>query len=170
MGKTSYSGPVYGSKCGNLWSYGPYTASVASTGGTTGLYNGNASIVVPPYEDWYITEAALYCSTNSSVNAATAVYIKSEGGSTVVPPRMDGKPSTVAQTIFSFVYSTATAQNSTTWSTWATAPVTAGEYEGTYVPAGSSIRVVSSGVSLIGGLNIQLRGYIRWISSTRAES
>src|SRR5262245_40022626 len=131
MGKTSYRGPVYGAKS-LLWNFGPYT--VLSSGGTTALMTPNSLKVVPNYEDWYITEANLTCSTNSSANGALAFYIKSKGGSTTgIPPREDGKPSTVTQTIFTFVYSTATAGNSTTWSTYATATASPGEFEGVYV-------------------------------------
>jgi hypothetical protein len=45
----------------------------------------------------------------------------------------------------------------------------AGEYEGLYVPAGSSLRVLTSGVSLLGGLQMNVYGFIRFINSTRAE-
>lgn len=162
MGKTSFSGPVYGAKS-LLWVFGPYTQT-GSSGASTVLFTANAAVVVPPYEDWLVTEVDLRTSTNSSVAAGHAVYLKSEGGSTVVPLRGNGQPSTMAQTIFSLT----TAAGSTTWSTWATAPVTAGEYEGTYVPAGSSMRVVSSGVTLIGGLQLNVYGWIRNIDSTRA--
>jgi hypothetical protein len=71
----------------------------------------------------------------------------------------------MAQTIASIV----NAAGSTTWSTLVQTTPTAGEYEGTYVPAGSSLRVLTSGVSLIGGLQVNVYGFIRFINSTRAE-
>lgn len=166
MGKTAYKGPVYGGKC-NLFTYGPYTET-RSSGGTTGLYTANASYVLPPYEDWFITEATLTVSTNSSVAAGHGIYVKTEGGTTTILPRAEavGNGSTRAQTIFTFV----NAAGSTTWSTWATATADPGEYEGAWVPAGSSIRIVSSGITLLGLLQLNVRGFIRYINSTRAES
>jgi hypothetical protein len=163
MGKTSFSGPVYGAKS-LLWTFGPYTQT-GSSGASTVLVTANAARPVPAYEDWYITEVELRTSTNSSVAAGHGVYLKSEGGSTVVPLRQDGKPSTMAQTIASIV----NAAGSTTWSTLVQTTPTAGEYEGTYVPAGSSLRVLTSGVSLLGGLQVNVYGFIRFINSTRAE-
>lgn len=164
MGKTAFKGPVYGAKS-LLWTFGPYSET-RSSGGTTGLYTLTASRVVPPYEDWFITEANLTVSTNSSVAAGHAVYIKSEGGSTVGVTRDDGKASTVAQTVLTLL----SAGGSTNWSTWATATPTPGEYEGVYVPAGSSLRIVSSGITLLGLMQLNVMGYIRYVSSTRAES
>lgn len=163
MGKTSFSGPVYGAKS-LLWTFGPYTQT-GSSGASTVLVTANASRPVPAYEDWYITEVEFRTSTNSSVAAAHAVLLKSEGGSTVVPSRQDGKPSTMAQTIVNV----ANAAGSTTWSTMVTVTPSAGEYEGLFVPAGSSLRIVSSGVSLLGGLQMNVYGFIRFINSTRAE-
>ena len=162
MGYTRFSGPVYGAKS-LLWSFGPYTQT-GSTGASTALFTANASRPVPAYEDWYITEVEFRTSTNSSVAAGHGVYLKSEGGSTVVPSRMDGKASTVAQTIASLV----NAAGSTTWSTLVTIAATAGEVEGLYVPAGSSLRIVSSGITLIGGGQMNVYGYPRYIDSTRA--
>ena len=94
---------------------------------------------LPPYEDWYITEMhARYGTAASTISsAATGLYLKSEGGST-------------------------TAQ-----STWAAATPTAGEFEGVFVPAGSTLRLVSSGVDAL-AVQVQVMGYIRYIDSTRA--
>jgi hypothetical protein len=46
--------------------------------------------------------------------------------------------------------------------------VTAGEYEGTYCPAGSTLRLVSSGVSVMGLTQVNVMGYIRYVNSTRS--
>jgi hypothetical protein len=70
MGKTSFSGPVYGAKS-LLWTYGPYTQT-GSSGASTVLVTANAARPVPAYEDWYITEVEFRTSTNSSVAAAHA--------------------------------------------------------------------------------------------------
>lgn len=161
MGKTAFSGPVYGAKS-MLWGFN--VATERSSGASTRLLENNATRTVPPYEDWYITEVAVSASTNSTVAAAHAVYLKTEGGSTTGILRPDGV-STKAATLASLV----NAQGSSSWSTWATVTPTAGEYEGAWVPAGSSLRLVSSGVSPMAGVAVQVMGYIRYVNSTRSE-
>ena len=166
MGITRFLGPVYGAKA-NLVTFFFPAAGNSSNGGTTAVIgvNANGAITVPPYEDWFVTEGFLTVSTKSSVAGAVAIYVKSEGGSSGLPARSwNGGGSTNAQTIFSFVEGT----TSTSWSTWATATPTAGEYEGAWVPAGSTIRCVSSGTSLPGNITLNLRGYTRYVDSTRA--
>lgn len=161
MGKTAFSGPVYGAKC-LLWAVGP---ALGSTGGSTSRpFTNAASIVVPPYEDWYVTEFAPSCSTCSSVG--NAFILKSKGGSTTIPPRIPapGAGSTITQTL-----SNINTGTSTTLSTMATITATAGEYEGAWVPAGSTLYVVSSGVNAPAQLAWQVRGFIRYIDSTRAS-
>lgn len=163
MGITRFSGPVYGGK-GLLWAFGPF-ADTHSTGASTAILNANAVRQVPNYEDWYITEAYITASTNSSVAAAHAIYLKSEGGSTTgIQRQPGGLPSTVAQTVFSAT----NPAGSTTWSAGLTVTPTAGEYEGLYVPAGSTLRLVSSGVSVSGNVQVNVMGYIRYVDSTRA--
>jgi hypothetical protein len=164
MGKTAYSGPVYGAKS-LLWCFGPYN-DLHSSGATTGLLTPNSLRTIPPYEDWMITEMTFSASTNSSVAAGHGVYLKSEGGNTsIIPVNQVGNGSTRANTIFSLV----NAAGSTTWSTWATATADAGEYEGQWVPAGSTLRIVTSGVTLLGNAQVNIYGYIRFRNSTRAE-
>lgn len=153
MGKTAFSGPVYGAK--SLL----FSASVFSTGGTTTVM---ARTVVPPYEDWYVTEFKASFSTGSS--AGNAFILKSEGGSSGLP-RYQGQPSTVAQTL-----ATLNSGGSTTMNTWTTLTPTAGEYEGVYVPAGSTVRIVSSGVNPCSLPNAAVWGFVRFINSTRAEA
>jgi hypothetical protein len=161
MGISRFSGPVYGAKS-LLWTFGPYTQT-GSTGASTALVTANAARTVPNYEDWYITEVNLQTSTNSSVAAAHGVYLKTEGGSTTGIPRVDGV-STRAATLASFT----NPAGSTTWSTWATVVASQGEFEGSWVPAGSTLRILSSGVSFLGGLQINVMGFIRYVDSTRS--
>ena len=164
MGKINFSGPVYGAKS-LLWTFGPYTQT-GTSGGTTVLYTDNSVRVVPPYEDWFITEVNLMASTNSTVANGHKVFLKSEGGSTTGITRISGMfASTVAQTIATFT----NAAGSSAWSTWATVTGSPNEYEGLYVPAGSSLRIVSSGITLIGLLQLNIMGFIRYVSSTRSE-
>jgi hypothetical protein len=47
---------------------------------------------------------------------------------------------------------------------------TAGEYEGYGIPANSSIRMISSGANAPSNLHIIVRGFTRFLNSTRAES
>lgn len=163
MGVTRFKGPVYGSKS-LLWSYGPF-ADTHSTGASTAALNANAVRQVPVYEDWFLTEFYLNVSTNSSVAATHGVYLKSEGGSTTGIPRMSGMyPSTVAQTVFSAT----NPAGSTTWSAGGTITGSAPEFEGLYVPAGSTLRLVSSGVSVLGNVQVNVMGFIRFADSTRA--
>lgn len=159
MGKTSFGGPVYGAKS-LLW----VDQKTISTGGSTVIVT---AMVIPPYEDWYITEiAARYGTGGASTvsSAATNLILKSEGGSTTgIPNRDDGKPSTVTQTVGTLAKDGSTVA----LSTFVTVTASPGEYEGLYVPAGSTLRWVSSGVDAL-AVSLQVRGFIRWIPSTRA--
>lgn len=161
MGITRFSGPVYGAKC-LLWAVGPAVGSTSAS--TARPFTNAAGINVPNYEDWYVTEFATSFSTGSS--AGNSIILKSKGGSTTgVPPRFGtpGAGSTITQTL-----ANVNSGTSTTFSTWATVTASAGEYEGAWVPAGSSLYVVSSGVNGLGQLTWQVHGYKRYVDSTRA--
>lgn len=160
MGKTAFDGPLYGAKA-LLWSYGPF-ADTHSTGASTGLLNTNSVRVVPSYEDWMITEVVAMASTNSTT-AGHGLYLKSEGGSTTGIVRANGQVSTATQTIASFTTGASSVFNGST-----TVAATAGEYEGLWVPAGSTLRLVSSGVSVMGTVQVNVMGYIRYVNSTRS--
>jgi hypothetical protein len=158
MGKTAFSGPAYGAKS-LLWSF----RETHSTGGSTVLL---AKRVVPPYEDWFITEGYAHYGLGSAStisSAATKLILKSEGGSTTGIIRTD-YPSTVAQTVMTFQKDGSTTATTTN----VTATASPGEYEGVYVPAGSTLRVVSSGVDAI-AVSMNVMGFIRWVPSTRAS-
>lgn len=162
MGKTAFAGPVYGAKS-LLWAVGPATGSSGAS--TSRPFTNAASMVIPPYEDWYITEFAVSCSTCSSVG--NSFILKSKGGSTTgTPPRFGtpGAGSTITQTL-----SNINAGTSTSVSTWATITASPGEYEGAWVPAGSTLYVVSSGVNPPAQLMWNVRGFIRYVDSTRAS-
>jgi len=158
MGVSRFAGPVYGAKA----VIATATIATSSTGASSALA---CSWVVPAYEDWFITEISGYCSTCSS--GGNTVTVKSEGGSTTAAFRdwAGGTNSTVAQTVGSISWGT-----STTGPQIATVVATAGEYEGKWVPAGSTVRaVISSVANPIASLNLTLRGFTRFVSSTRAE-
>lgn len=156
MGKMAFSGPVYGAKSA-LWS-GAFGTAGISTGAST---KAIAVTVVPTYEDWYVTEFAASFSTGSS--GGNSFILKSEGGSSG-QPRYQGQPSTVAQTIATINSGTSTSLNSV-----ATPTPTAGEYEGVYVPGGSTLRVCSSSVNPVSFAGFRVSGFIRFLNSTRAE-
>ena len=160
MGKTAFNGPVYGAKS----LLAKYSAgAVSSTGASSALA---CSFIVPPGEDWYITEISGYCSTCSS--GGNTVIVKSEGGSTTGAGRswaVDLSNSTKAQTV-----------GTATWGTSTGGPIlsqltpSAGEYEGVWVPTGSTLRILLSSIANpIANLNISLRGYPRFVNSTRGE-
>lgn len=154
MGKTAFSGPVYGAKS-LLWAFGPATGTSQAT---TGLINPTSFRVVPATEDWYITDYYVSGSTMSS--AGNNFILKTEGGSTTLPRlNMD---STRAATLF-----TVNSGTSTTVGTGGAVTASAGEFEGSWVPAGSTLRLVSSGVNPQSLVSVQVMGYIRWIDSSR---
>ena len=158
MGISRMSGPVYGAKA----VLAHFSASaVTSTGASTALV---AAWIVPQGEDWFISEAQGYCSTASS--GGNTVTIKSEGGSTTAALRDwgGGSNSTKAQNVGTLTWGTSTGGAVISVFT-----PTAGEYEGVWVPAGSTVRAVLSSVANpIANFNIQLNGFRRFVSSTRA--
>ena len=157
MGFSRFKGPVYGAKS----QIASFSASAATSSGASSALV--TSWIVPVYEDWFITEVSAYASTLSS--GGDTITIKSEGGSTSAAVRDwgDGSNSTKAQTIATLTWGT-----STTGPLLSAVTASAGESEGLWVPAGSTIRaVLSSVVDPIANLNIALRGYTRFIDSTR---
>ena len=154
MGITRFNGPVYGAK-GSITSR---AVATVSTGASTTYVT---SWIVPVYEDWFICDMSLFCSTCSS--GGNTITLKTEGGSTSIL-RPDGTQTRTA-TLATGTWGASTGG--------VLAPVTltptAGEYEGSWVPAGSSVRVLASSVANpISNFNISLRGYTRYVDSTRA--
>lgn len=157
MGITRFAGPVYGTK-GAIATYSP--SGVTSSGASSALI---ASWIVPVGEDWFVTEITGYCSTCSS--GGNTITIKSEGGSTSGAGRTwgDGSNSTKAQTVGTATWGTSTGGPIVGYPT-----ATAGEAEGVWIPSGSTVRALLSSVTNpIANLNIVLRGYPRFVDSTR---
>lgn len=151
MGKTAFSGPVYGTK-GGLFSFGP----TAQANGSTTLI---AAVVVPPYETWYLTELFASNIQATSNSSTPKVIIKVDGTGAGDPAFPAGNPGTAA---------TLTGPTSTAgFNQVTTATVTAGEFEGYAAPANSTIRIVSSGT--IGQLSVRVNGFIRYFDSTRVS-
>lgn len=147
MGKTAFAGPVYGAK-GLLWN--PFVL-LASSGATTQTV---ARTIVPTYEDWYLTEAVFQCSSGSTgavLASSVASYQFKNGASSLH--------------VAAVLASTATP-------VLVTLTPDPGEFEGKRVAAGSTLAfVVRGGDSAvpIGTLRGELRGFIRFINSTRSE-
>lgn len=160
MGKTAFAGPVYGAKS-LLWSF---SVGTGATGASTALVAVGSVRQLPPYEDWMVTELYASCSTCSSGNHT--IYLKTEGGSTTIAPAPwgTGNGSTKAATLGAIAGGT-----STTFSSGVTVSATAGEFEGAWVPAGSTLRLVSSGGSAPSNVQVNVMGYVRYRNSTRGE-
>ena len=159
MGKMAFKGPVYGAKT-LLFSA---SITTVSSGASSAVI---LSWVLPTYQDYYITEMHTYCSTASS--GGNTFTLKSEGGTTTILPRAEtvGNGSTRAQTII-----TQAMGGSTTGPFLSAATPDPGEYEGAWVPAGSSLRLLGSSIANpISNFVVNIHGFIRFISSTRAEA
>lgn len=154
MGKAAFSGPVYGAKA-NLVTLA-FDAGAVSSGASTTLMPA-ASFKTPTYESWALTELFVNVSTCSS-NAA-AIYVKVEC------PAFQGN-SSFSTTVFTINSGTSTSISSTF--VLPVAP-TAGEYEGVVLPPNSTIRFLSSGNSALGVTNLNVRGFTRFVNSTRPE-
>lgn len=158
MGITRFSGPVYGAKA-TLFSFGPTVGG----GGSTALAY---SIIVPPYETWYVTEMHVSNPQATSNTSNNKVILKAKGTSTSVSYPGPG-PDPQYPTGHAGTVATITGPTSTAGYNLMTTPTgDAGEYEGYGIPGNSSIRVVSSGT--IGQLYVTVSGYKRYLDSTRA--
>lgn len=143
MGKTAFSGPVYGAK-GTLFSV---HRAVVSSGVSSQVI---ASIAVPAYEEWFLTE--IIASASSGTTGAMGANLLAN--SSAVP----GSTATITST------ETATVAEITR---------SEGEFEGFRVLSSQTIEVIAdtggSSVAAIGNMNVTVRGFTRWIPSTRAE-
>lgn len=150
MGKTAYSGPVYGAKS-LLWSYSRNSTVPPSTA----LYAA-AQMVVPAGQDWFFTDFhAFRESTHSTQFVVTLVDDSSRAqASSAAIAGLAITSSAVNQ-----VASTVIAAD-------------AGEYEGRRVAAGSTLSLtVASGNSSVTSspFGAWAYGYIRFVSSSRPE-
>jgi hypothetical protein len=82
MGKTAYSGPLFGGKA-TLFSVGPVAAST----GSSAVFAG---VVVPRGEDWYVTDLSVFRGSTGSSNLVISLHDDSTligslggGGSTI---------------------------------------------------------------------------------------
>lgn len=149
MGKTAFSGPVYGAKA-LLWTAHRDNQLPAANDTTTVTV---ASIRVPAYEQWLITEFKGFRGSSGSTAATTTWNLTDD--STVVA---------------NFV----TASSVTGIQLSTTPTPTAGEYEGVLVDANSTLAWTighgGSSAAVSSDVTCWAYGYIRFLSSTRAES
>lgn len=149
MGKTAFSGPVYGAKS-LLWSVHRDNQLPAANDTTTVTL---ASIQVPAYERWLVTEFKGFRGSSGST-AVTSTWTLTDD-STAIATLATPAASSAAGILMS-----------------TTPTATAGEYEGVEVLENSTLSVTIShgGSSAAVSSNIQVwvYGYIRYIDSTRA--
>ena len=139
MGKTSYSGPLYGAKA-TLMSVGPFACST----GSSAVFSGGR---VPSGEDWYATELVVHRASTGSTDLAISLQVNS---STVGSVGIGG--SSVAASTYSVI------------------TASAGEYEGLRIASGTEFTLShSSHAGPNTGVTVTLRGFTRFVSSTRAE-
>lgn len=144
MGKTAFSGPVFGAKC--LLA----TASVdaVSTGAGDGVSTVVGFTIVPAGEDWLVTDF---------------VAGRESTGSTAYGLSIDDDSSNVSSAT---ITSSAASQRAIRAIT-----ADAGEFAGKIIASGSTITfrlVQSSGVGASSGVSMHLYGYARFIpGSTR---
>ena len=143
MGKTAFSGPVYGAKS-LLWSVYRDNTPISTAAQTL------RSIVLPTYEDWYVTEFRTW---------------RGSTGSTAFTVSLTDDSSLVAS--IAITSSLAGQVGSTTLA------ADPGEYEGVRIAAGSSLSVTlqNGNSSVVGSSDVSasIYGYIRFVSSTRPE-
>lgn len=137
MGKSAWSGPVFGAKA-TLISAGPVAAST----GSSAIFYG---VTVPAGEDWYATDLSLYRNSTGSSNLAISVH----DDSTLVGSLTVGGSTVTA------------AANSTRFTP------DSGEYQGIRIASGSVVTLShSSHAGPNANLCVVLSGYRRWIPST----
>jgi len=146
MGKTAFSGPVYGAKS---LLYSAFVGAQSSASSMT-----RALTIVPSYEDWYATEAVFQCSSCSTgaASASSVALFSIRKGTTNL--------------------NTPVPLDSTDTARLVTITADAGEYEGKRIPAGSTVGFHVDGgdtAVAIGSARCELRGFIRYIDSTRAS-
>jgi hypothetical protein len=148
MGKTAFSGPVYGAKS-LLWEMHRDNQLPAANDTTTVTI---AQVRVPAYENWLITEVQGYRGSSGSTSVTTTWNVTDD--STVIA---------------NFV--TVSSASGLMLSTTPTA--TAGEYEGVEVAANSTIAWTighgGSSAAISSNVTIWVYGYPRFINSTRPE-
>lgn len=136
MGKTAFSGPVFGAKQALMWA-GPVAAST----GSSAVFAG---VVVPKGEDWYVSELSLHRASTGSTNLVISLH----DDSTLVGSITIGGSSVVASNSTHFTADSGEYQGIKVLS-------------GSVVTLSHSSHAGPNA-----GLSVMLSGYRRWIPST----
>jgi hypothetical protein len=154
MGKTAFSGPVYGAKT-LLWSHSQAVGGNSPVSTAPVLL---ASMIVPSYQDYFITEINAYRASTASTAFKIELVDKSSRAS--ASTRVVGDAAITSSLADSVGSTIVTADG--------------GEYEGRRVAAGSTLylRLNSSNSSAAAlassGFSAWVFGFTRYIDSTRA--
>ena len=146
MGKTSFSGPVYGAKA-LLWSVHRDNQLPEPSNSTVTVTLG--AIRVPAYENWLVTEFKTYRASSAST-AITQTWTLTDDSTSIA--------------------TLVTASSATELLLSTTLPATAGEYEGVVVLANSTLAITlghgGSSLAASSGVSGWVYGFIRFISSS----
>ena len=148
MGLSRASGPTYGAK----QTLACIRVADISSGAGNGLSTVLAAFVVPTGEDWYATEFLYHRQSTGS----TGIQFSVQDDSTVLASTTIGGANSSLADKAGFLIITPTA----------------GEYEGAQILSGSTVtfNVVQSSVApASSGVTLTLRGFIRFVNSTKAE-
>lgn len=145
MGKTAFSGPVFGAKA----TLASIRCETISSGAGNGVSTNLASFVVPTYEDWYATELLYHRQSTGS----TGITVSAQDDSTVLA-------------------STSLNSSLADRAGFVTITPDPGEYQGARIAAGSTVTLnisQSSAAPPSSGVTLTLRGYTRFINSSSYE-
>lgn len=142
MGKTAFSGPVYGAQ------HTLYAVRVdVSSGGGNGVSTEVGWTVVPVGQDWFVTDFQVMRMSTGSTGLGIGLYDDSSNVSSIVLNSSLANASSIAMI----------------------AP-DGGEYAGARIAAGSTvtIRAIQSSVApASSGVYVNVLGYVRYVASTR---
>jgi len=145
MGRTAFSGPVYGAK--SVLLTGLLSAMSSGTGDP--ISTVMLKTIVPSYEDWYLTEFTAH---------------RQSTGSTSLRMTLDDDSTELSSIALNSSLAEQNVLNTIT--------PTGGEFEGVQVLGGSTLSVLiktgSSGVPASSGITATVRGFIRYLDTTRA--
>lgn len=150
MGKTAFSGPVYGAKS-LLWGFSRTSTSAPSTA----IYTFG-QLVVPAGQDWFVTDLHAY---RESTHSTAFVLSLSDDSSRATTSTRTVADIAITSSGAGVAASTVVAAD-------------AGEYEGKRVASGSTLTLqLANGNSSVTGATFSAwaYGYIRFVSSTRPE-
>ena len=149
MGKTAFSGPVYGAKS-LLWS-----AHAANTIAASSVTETVCAMQVPSYEDWLITEFKVFRGSSHSTAVTTTYGLTDDSTVIANVVQASGAATSGAQVLYSTILT-----------------ATPGEYEGQIVEGGSTLGFTynhgGNTAAVDSNVTAWVYGYIRYKDSTRA--